>query len=110
MTTATTERSVVEVLRAAKERISDPERLAQGVSARDREGNRCDYEEAFSFCALGTLEFESDRLYPEAVELLDEAARERHGAAVHVVNDRLGHAATMAMYDRAIELAERGQK
>lgn len=106
MPSPTTERSVADVLRAAKDRIKDPERWTQGAVARDGKGQPCEYEKAVCFCALGSLEFECIGLYEAGYSWLVRAARGLGIVGVSKVNDRLGHAATMEMYDCAIQLAE----
>jgi len=103
------ERSLVDVLRAAKERISDPERWTQGTAACGSDRRPCEYEEAARFCALGSLDFECIPLYQDTYPLLYGAAQELFGQGVSAVNDRLGHTATLAVFDRAIELAEAEQ-
>jgi hypothetical protein len=114
---ATTDRSVVDVLRAAKERISDPERWTTGSYARDAAGLRTDAnsQRACSWCGVGAVLVELDlalgmdaHCHPVgrvAVGLLEQAAEN----AVPFVNDQLGHAAILSTYDAALELAEAEQ-
>lgn len=41
----------------------------------------------------------------DEIRFLNAAATEREGRCAYEVNDELGHAATLEMFDRAIELA-----
>lgn len=112
--TAVAERSTVEILRAARERISDPERWTTEAYARDRDGSGTEPQQADAvcWCAVGAFLAEQG-LAPRVgddphrsnpvLDLLIEAAGHRPVAAV---NDKDGHAAVLALYDRAIELAE----
>jgi hypothetical protein len=118
---ATAERSVADVLRAARERISDPERWGVGVHARDTSGAEVEDCEALpkacEWCALGALFAEGVQPYgddegfseedaalgAEATEFLTRGA---DGEWPPTVNDEGDHARVLDMYDRAIELAE----
>lgn len=101
----------VEDLWAARELLADPGRWTQGVYARDERGAKMPPEDvrAVCWCALGAL------LRPEATWQADfvrggaflvQAADELFRSTPSGVNDRLGHAAVLRIYDRAIELAE----
>jgi len=114
------ERSTVDILRAARERISDPERWTTKEFARDAKGYICPvrHADAACWCIEGSLCVEHDvegneielegrdtyRHLSEAAELLDR------GANPASVNDSLGHEATLEMCDRAIQLAEQEAK
>lgn len=119
MTTSSTERSVVDVLRAARERISDPERWCLGRHAEDASGRDVEdprSEQACKWCAFGALLAEGMEPYGDddcpgdfdpvigyaAAQLLEKAAKEW---PPHV-NDEGGHQAVLDMYDAAIDLAE----
>lgn len=101
-----------EILRAAKSLISDKAKWTTGAYAKTSAGRMIgvDCENACQFCAIGALARVSGTT-PKFVErefdvgaFLNKAAGER--GYPHIVNDEDGHAAVMAMYDRAIELAE----
>lgn len=108
MAAATSERSVVDVLRAARERITPEERWTVAVGARDSRGRSCDPtgEDAACWCAYGSVAAESQDLYADAVWYLNRAAPEQGKRGGSLVNDCLGHEATLTLFDRAIELAE----
>lgn len=97
----------VEVLRRARALIADPEHWCTGDWARDaaligahpKDANAC------RWCASGALMAASDQ--PDGAGwVLTAAAHSLYAAEVIAVNDDLGHAAVLAMYDRAIALAE----
>lgn len=105
----TEERSTVEILKAARERISDPERWTTRVGARDQAGDATLVLDpnACKWCALGSIEAETNGpgvLYAEASAALFLGTQNEYG--VVGTNDHLGHDAVLAMYDRAIQLAE----
>lgn len=105
--------STADNLRRAKALIEDPKHWCQGASARDSEGNRVweQSSEAVQWCAEGVLchldlarDFQSpewDVLILASTEILGKIT-----AVPYEVNDDIGHAAVMRMYDRAIELAD----
>ena len=117
-------RSSVEILKAARTAIIDPEHWTRGAYARDREGRQTPpkYHDAFCFCALGAIRFcaeddEDDWTQQKAEIFLNRAAPELLPAmgvfsiapevAPEVyINDYGGHGDVMRMYDRAIEMAE----
>lgn len=116
----------LEILTKARELIADPERWATGELARDAGGHKVppDSPSACRWCAYGALQnFADDR---DAGPLLDAAEGRLADAACDVlnatpefdedadcliahVNDDLGHAATLQMFDRAIEMAGGGE-
>jgi hypothetical protein len=115
MTTSTTEHSVVDVLRAARERISDPERWTTGYYARNAYGDEvvANSPAACQWCAVGAVLAETDLDLGLSLHLspLAKAAKEyldRAGPVLDVNDDR-GHAATLELYEQAIELAEAEQ-
>jgi len=89
-----TERSTVEILRAARERISDPERWCSSGPGNGRD----------RVCALIALDLEvgGPGYANPAYELLRKAA----GGLISDFNDSHGHRDVLAMYDRAISSAE----
>jgi len=109
------ERSTVEVLKAARERISDPERWTRNQYARSetRLHTEPNSPDAVGWCANGSIlaevdagaffELGNDSPGVDAADLLIRASG---GRPTSTINDRDGHAAVMALYDRAIQLAE----
>ena len=87
-------------LREAKALIEDPERWCQNHYALDADGNsvRMLGQKAVRWCAIGAcvrVGLDMDVLYD--IVLPDKPLSE--------INDDDGHAAVMALFDRAIELA-----
>lgn len=105
-----------DALRAAKALIADPANWITGFYAAtsDERAIGWDCANACKFCAVGALarvENKSPKQVEQADELdagyfLNKAAGETNDYHPHRVNDARGHAAVMAMYDRAIELAD----
>jgi hypothetical protein len=115
MTTATTERSVVDVLRAAREQISDPKWWIKDDYARDRYGNSVQPDDpaATCFCSIGALcnvqglsPDEGDSLENPALAMLCKAAGSN---SIATINDAGTHKGVLALFHRAIELAEAEQ-
>ena len=110
------ERSTVDVLKAARDRITPKDRWAHGWFARDAAGGpvSADSPEAVCWCVNGSLAVElgvpADEATLEgldAYEFLFAAAREIGDNSYPTeVNDFDGHDATLLMLDRAIQLAE----
>jgi hypothetical protein len=103
----------VTAARDARALIANPDRWTTGSYARTAIGTKCAPDDplAARWCALGARHIASEGAATEvsdAVEsALRRAARElRDGGSPAAVNDRRGHAAVLAMYDRAIELLE----
>lgn len=104
--------SVVEILRSAKNIISDPAHWTCETYARDAGAREIGVEcrAAISFCSIGALaralgvntrEAEDSDAYGN----LEAAAEEQGYPYPHDLNDKAGHARAMEMFDRAIELA-----
>lgn len=100
--------TTLEVLIAARELIADEKRWCVGQSALKADGFPCQSQdpEAVRWCAIGAprkfcgRSEEGDRLWFEVVDALRSVSGESSPA--FDVNDRQGHAATLAMFDRAI--------
>lgn len=114
----------VELLLAARDRIADPYDWCQGTYSKDSDGCEipADSPEASSWCAVGALWWVSRETGESPADLrlivlaLRALAHPLHSGrydlpqlrlgsnqyAVEYVNDRLGHAAVMDMYDDAI--------
>ena len=115
MPSPTTERSLADVLRAAKERISDPERWTTGTEAIDQFGRPVEPTApgAVAWCMAGAVAAEGVRAtsYPAKAAspigaLLNEAVDHQ---GVGPFNDGAEHDEVLAALDRAIELAEAEQ-
>ncbi len=105
-------------LQAARALIEDPARWTQHTTARARDGARtsAQADNACRWCATGALVriAAPPNRWPGiprprvdvAVEILRRAALQTGAHMVpSEVNDELGHAATMEMYDRAVRIA-----
>lgn len=91
-------------LRAARALIEDPERWTTGVLARSAKGRSVSPygRAAVAWCAFGA----ADRVRLGSPHYLHRAVTTWSCNGLGDVNDRLGHAAVLQVYDRAIELAE----
>ena len=101
---------LADTLRAARALISAPERWVQGVYARTEAGGKLHngWETgAVRWCALGAIEHVTRRFVTAPIDdaLLRGAGLERD-ADIYDYNDSHTHAEVLAMFDRAIELAE----
>jgi hypothetical protein len=103
-------RTVVTVLEEARDLIANERYWTTGAFARDRLGMKVSprNESASQWCAIGALERVQICWPPSPID--HYAARILYRArprpyVVTEVNDRLGHEAVLAMYDRAIALA-----
>lgn len=97
----------VEVLKAARELISDPRRWTTQTFACDKDGWDCDAwsDVAVRFCAFGAVDRIGMGAESGATAFIVRAAREAWNLGPARVNDEYGHTAVMQMFDRAIELA-----
>jgi hypothetical protein len=97
-------------LRAARALIEDPKRWTKGEEARNADGDPIhpSKPEAVCWCALGaTIRVGGNRADLRTLTMacaLRDA--EPSGFGVVDVNDRDGHAAVLALYDRAIAKEE----
>ena len=94
-------------LSAARAIIAEPVRWTRYSAARNVRGQPVPAVDGLArcWCAYGALEAVGGLADGPAGDLLRDAAEAVHGASVVTCNDRLGHAAVLAMYDRAIALA-----
>ena len=103
------QRTPVEILKAARERIADPERWCQKAYARGKSG-RVDIEEgraAQQWCAIGAVgSIAFSRQAYEAKDHLQVAADRLFSTSIITVNDVHGHEAVLRVYDAAIADAE----
>lgn len=119
---STVERSTVEILKAARGRLSDPDHWYQGEYACDEDGAyiAANSERACKWCAAGAVLAELDRDIavgePEVADALEPLVGAISGqppaddmvqeiASFNDDPDRT-HAEILALYDRAIELAQ----
>ena len=106
--------TTLEILRAARELISDPARWTQGAFARSFSGENLAYgndPRATCWCAYGVLEKISGekQFYsaPGHTELNNSCFTESEKLfSVPAINDNGTHKDVLALYDRAIALAE----
>lgn len=107
----------VDILLAAKDRISDPEKWTCGADARTRTRTNVDAASslAVAWCARGAVILEAilladlvedmdraSRAHRKAMNALDNIAMMNGGAHIMFINDQMGHATTMRMFDEAI--------
>ncbi|WP_426315553.1 DUF6197 family protein [Methylobacterium fujisawaense] len=99
--------AAVAKLIAARTRIADQAQWTTEVYARDAAGNSVppNAADACRWCAYGALVVEGGEEHGPEASLLTRAARSLRSYGVLGTNDELGHAAVIAMYDHAIELA-----
>lgn len=100
-----------EQLRAAKALIDAPEKWTREAFARNAQGVPTILRKATCFCALGALDFAGHvaLAYDESAEdLLKDAVPTRFMNSITAFNDHpdTTHADVMALFDRAIALAE----
>lgn len=96
----------LELLRKARDLISDPERWVQSWFSVNKDGNPVvgNNGPAVRWCALGAVHhFAPDYASSMAAKA---ALRRSVGGPVSHVNDRQGHAAVMEMFDRTIARLE----
>jgi hypothetical protein len=121
-TTVAEERSTVEILKAARERITDPQRWAKGdfAYAPDEEtgerGVEAGHPDACKWCASGAIQREDNDEHSLALHALcaaipgtDEWSDPTD--AIEAIarwndDDSRDHAEVLAAFDRAIQLAE----
>ena len=102
-----------EALKAAKAVIANPENWTQGWYYKYKNGTSCKrYEDAECFCSLGALRKVNDcydDYYLNGTLYLDLALETLNvkAGSVFIFNDTHSHAEVMALFDKAIELAEK---
>lgn len=105
--TTTTNAEVLDLLRRARARIADPAHWTTHIEATDAVGLGCKPDDpcAVRWCALRALVAEGVHysVQEAAWERLRDSSVTGSPASV---NDDLGHAAVLAMYDQAIEALE----
>lgn len=113
-----TERSTVEILRAARERITPPEKWCRGAFAKDSDGRKvpATHRNACRWCALGAIGAEIGSPSPRFSAPGNLLERATDVGNIVAVNDgsgdcrgldrRVSHKRVLAAYDTAIELAE----
>lgn len=101
------EDETLRVLRAAQERIRNPENWCIGVLAQDGTGYPTDATspDAVKFCARGALEaVGADSYGSNAAHYLTQAAREVGYENPAILNNKTDQPTTYAMFDLAQEL------
>ena len=102
-----------EILRQARALIKDKKHWTTGYYAKTRWLNRFvspTSPRAYRFCALGALKHIGSTIEDRSSYYLYEAALELFNSSVLYINDvREDHKAILAMYARAIELAEKNE-
>lgn len=98
---------VSEQLRAAKALIADPKNWTRGAFARSAFDNVIgpETEGACKWCAVGAL-YKVGDVHGRAGNLLWDAAAKIGRGHPALVNDELGHATVLRMFDLAIAKAE----
>lgn len=101
------EKSVAQILREARELISDPKRWTQGKNARDVNDQFADPigPAAVCWCAEGAIRRVVAEDWYRLHSLLATLNAEVNDA-IHRFNDSHTHTEVLAAFDRAIELAE----
>lgn len=98
-----------DILRAARARIEDPKNFCTGNYATDSKGRtvRPTSRKAARWCAYGALRAEEAVIDGPESKLLDTASIDLFDCvSPATVNDKLGHAAVLQMFDAAIAAAE----
>jgi predicted nucleotidyltransferase len=102
----------LEVLRTARAIVADPERWTREAYARDDTDNIVGVlgDRAVKFCALGSVKRAAFNIGADldvAVDLLYEACDQLgYGNDIVEANDNLSHLSVVAMFDKAIALAQ----
>lgn len=101
---------IMTVVRDALEIIKDPEHWCQEYYQHDKDGNRCNWEDGYSFCALGALGRASGGDAFKAVCVLQRVSERLFGATVQIVNDgrpgvdkATAHAEICKVFETALE-------
>lgn len=98
-----------EALVAARQLIADPKNFCQGTYALDAGGCAAGWssDDAVAFCAVGAVYKVTRSWTPDdALDLLNKAAGAAFTSSLVNVNDLLGHASVLKMFDLAIQAAE----
>ena len=97
----------LEILKAARALITDPQHWTQGMNARDLAGGWVQFNDptAVAWCGLGALSAACEQWDEIAYEHLLAQCQE-DGGGVCNINDTFGHAYILAAYDRAIAKLE----
>lgn len=108
-----------DLLRRAGQKVATPDRWCQGALAKTATGLEiCPaHPRAVRWCPIGALysaaraapeDETKGKLVPHLVAYLGAAAGREHKMTIEGVNDRLGHAAALAVMRRAYVLIGRG--
>lgn len=106
-------KKVCEILKKARELITDPEHWTRDTYARDAEGEYCNMNSprAAKFCALGAIRRVSNSmslgyLDSDARVAMDMLARKIGGPSIAQFNDHHTHEEVLAKFDGAIKDCE----
>lgn len=99
--------NLIQVLTAAKTKIQNPDNWVQKYFAIDAAGKPVSFarDDACKFCALGAVLSVSDcesAAVGKAYHLLSSTALELFGMNIVKVNDTLGHAAVLEVYNTTL--------
>lgn len=105
------------ILKLAKKKIANKKRWCKEAGAKDSEGNFVDpqNDDAIQWCALGAIEFFDGTFDDDIFEVYPsfylEKALHRNRVFITTFNDnpKTTHKQIMALYDRAIKLAEKDE-
>ena len=103
--------NTLEILQAARELISVPERWTQGCLARNRAGKECSFRsnDSVRWCSIGALnKISTLNIVSHALVFLSKAVSVKTNK-FSTWNDTHTHAEVLQAFDRAIELAKEGE-
>jgi hypothetical protein len=113
--------TTLEVLKHARETLSDRANWTRNTMARDTDGHPCRYQYGVSFCSLGALwrHASSIRVSYEIIRAAERLLCKAIGGSLETVEGSIAHfndspdtthEMVLNAYDRAIELAEGGDQ
>lgn len=107
----TKKKTVADLLRAARERISNPDHWTKNTNARDANGTTCSVfsHAACSFCAMGTVFKETRNNRNLEGDCFTALSVVGNSLGIATFNDAktTKHKDVLAMFDKAIEFAEK---
>ena len=94
---------------AARKRIEKKENWTYRVMARDKWGHRVDRcsPRAVRYCALGAVYLETMSMLEFLGATLDKLMEAIGGESIAIYNNRHAHAEVLAMFNKAITMAEK---
>jgi len=104
----------LEVLKSARELLSDSKRWTRGWYARDKYGHRkmWNSDNAVRYCSMGAVHKVAGNRHPNAIMYLNRIINPLHPDDIIVVgyNDNHTHKDILEMFDKAIDLCEKENK